>query len=43
MTCSALSFAKWSWLGICGPWERRVTGYGLATLAKQLNSEAITE
>ena len=37
----ALVWTKWSWLGIWGIRSRPDTGYGLASMAKQLNSETV--
>ena len=40
-TSSALSWIQWSWLGIWGIGIRPDTGYGLARMTKQLNSELV--
>ena len=40
-TSSALFWMQWSWLGILGIGVWPDTGYGLATMAKQLNSESV--
>ena len=38
-TSCALFWIRWSWLGICVKGVGPDTGYGLASMAKQLNSE----
>ena len=40
-TSCALFWIRWSWLGIWGIRVRPDTGYGLASMAKQLNSESV--
>ena len=40
-TSGALFWKQWSWLGIWGIGVRPDTGYGLASMAKQLNSESV--
>ena len=40
-TSSAPFDMQWSWLGICGIGVGPDTGYGLASMAKQLNSESV--
>ena len=40
-TSCALVWIQWSWLGIWGIGVRPDTGYGLASMAKQLNSESV--
>ena len=40
-TSCALFWIKWSWLGIWGIGVRPDTRYGLASMAKQLNSESV--
>ena len=40
-TSWALFWIKWSWLGIWGIGVGPNTGYGLASMAKQLNSESV--
>ena len=40
-TSCALPWIKWSWLGIWGIGSRPDTGYALASMAKQLNSESV--
>ena len=40
-TSCALLWMKWSWLGIWAIGRRPDTGYGLASMAKQLNSESV--
>ena len=40
-TSRALFLMKWSWLGIWGIRVRPDKGYGLASMAKQLNSEKV--
>ena len=40
-TSCALVWIKWSWLEIWGIRAGPDTGYGLATMAKQLNSESV--
>ena len=40
-TSCALFWIKWSWLGIWGIRVGPDTGYGLASMAKQLNSESV--
>ena len=37
----ALFWIRWSWLGIWGVEVRPDTGYGLASMAKQVNSESV--
>ena len=39
-TSCALFWIKWCWLGIWGIGGGPDTGYGLASMAKQLNSES---
>ena len=40
-TSCALFWIRWSWLGIWGKEIRPDTGYGLASMAKQLKLESI--
>ena len=40
-TSCALFWIKWSWLGIWGIGVRPDTGYGLASMSKQLNSQSV--
>ena len=40
-TSCAVFWMKWSWLRIWGVRVRPDTGYGLASMAKQLNSESV--
>ena len=40
-TSCALSWIKWCWLGIWVMGDRPDTGYGLASMGKQLNSESV--
>ena len=40
-TSCALAWIGWRWLGIWGIRVRPDTGYGLASMAKQLNSESV--
>ena len=40
-TSCALFWIKWSWLGIWGIRVEPDTGYGLTSMAKQLNSESV--
>ena len=40
-TSCALVWIRWSWLGISGIGVRPDTGYGLASMAEQLNSESV--
>ena len=40
-TSFALLWIEWSWLGIWGKRVRPDTGYGLASMVKQLSSELV--
>ena len=40
-TSCAHLWVKWSWLGMWNIGARPDTGYGLASMAKQLNSESV--
>ena len=40
-TSCALLWMQWSWLGIWGIGVGPDTGYGLASMAKQLNSDSV--
>ena len=42
-TSCALFWLAWSWLGIWGKGVGPDTRYGLASMAKQLNSETVTK